>query len=272
MPRSKPANHTSRILLFASDSKNSVLAEMAGSIHRLAYSPYGQQSSRQKVMAHLGFNGELREPTSGWYLLGNGHRAYNPQLMRFHSPDKLSPFGRGGLNTYMYCGGEPVMNVDPTGRSFWSRALKIWDFFSLSNTSSGPRRNALSAPVKSGRGGLWEVADAIATTPQGPIAKSRPKKGGGKRKHAKPSWKKPGNAPSSSSILVPSAFRNTAEVITPIGARPGSNPTSSHNHGIRKLENPFKVSTTDGLTITGIDSGEYAYPSTSQRYAADIRR
>lgn len=129
MPRSKPANHTSRILLFASDSKNSVLAEMAGSIHRLAYSPYGQQSSRQKVMAHLGFNGELREPTSGWYLLGNGHRAYNPQLMRFHSPVKLSPFGRGGLNTYMYCGGEPVMNVDPTGRSFWSRALKIWDFF-----------------------------------------------------------------------------------------------------------------------------------------------
>jgi len=36
-------------------------------------------------------------------------------LMRFNSPDKLSPFGEGGLNTYSYCQGDPVNRVDPSG-------------------------------------------------------------------------------------------------------------------------------------------------------------
>jgi RHS repeat-associated protein len=57
----------------------------------------------------------LREANIGWYLLGNGYRAYNPRLMRFHSPDSWSPFGRGGLNPYMYCVGDPVNRSDPTG-------------------------------------------------------------------------------------------------------------------------------------------------------------
>jgi hypothetical protein len=48
-------------------------------------------------------------------LLGNGYRAYNPRLMRFHSPDSWSPFGGGGLNAYMYCVGDPVNRSDPTG-------------------------------------------------------------------------------------------------------------------------------------------------------------
>ena len=146
-----PADHTSRpgqqTVLLACDNKNSVLAEMAGGINRVAYSPYGQQSAQQKVMTHLGFNGELCEARTDWYFLGNGYRVYNPRLMRFHSPDKLSPFGEGGLNAYMYCGGEPVMRADPTGRSFLDavigKVFKVWDFFSLNNNSSGPLRNTL---------------------------------------------------------------------------------------------------------------------------------
>jgi RHS repeat-associated protein len=117
-----PENQSQRrTMLLAVDLKNSVLAEIdASNPNQLAYSPYGQQSSKREVMTRLGFNGEMREAKPGWYLLGNGYRTYNPRLMRFHSPDSLSPFGEGGLNAYMYCEGEPVMNSDPTGRSVWA--------------------------------------------------------------------------------------------------------------------------------------------------------
>lgn len=108
-----------RTVLLAVDLKNSVLAEVdAGNTNRIAYSPYGHQSAQHEVISQLGFNGERRETMPGWYFLGNGYRVYNPRLMRFHSPDNMSPFGKGGLNAYMYCGGEPVMNSDPTGHFF----------------------------------------------------------------------------------------------------------------------------------------------------------
>ncbi|MGF6165031.1 RHS repeat-associated protein [Pseudomonas sp. 2725] len=106
----------SHTLLLAIDSKNSVLVEVAGGkLNPVAYSVYGYQYERLEISGRLGFNGELREGRLGWYLLGNGYRAYNPVLMRFHSPDSLSPFGKGGLNAYVYCVGDPVTFSDPTG-------------------------------------------------------------------------------------------------------------------------------------------------------------
>ncbi|MDR0279667.1 MAG: RHS repeat-associated core domain-containing protein [Paucimonas sp.] len=66
-------------------------------------------------MPNLGFNGELPEPVTGHYLLGNGYRAYSPVLMTFLQPDSWSPFGAGGLNAYAYCEGDSVNAVDPTG-------------------------------------------------------------------------------------------------------------------------------------------------------------
>lgn len=62
-----------------------------------------------------GFNGQWLDPSSGYYLLGNGYRAFNPVLMRFNRPDNLSPFGAAGINTYMYCQADPVNQVDPGG-------------------------------------------------------------------------------------------------------------------------------------------------------------
>ncbi|GAB7529468.1 hypothetical protein PS3A_18770 [Pseudomonas sp. 3A(2025)] len=85
-------------------------------------------SQRAGARTCTGFKGEFHELATGWQLLGNGYRAYNPVLMRFHSPDSLSPFDKGGLNAYMYCGGDPVNQVDPTGHGFVSeflRAIKV---------------------------------------------------------------------------------------------------------------------------------------------------
>lgn len=67
----------------------------------------------------LGFNAQFRDSLSGLYLLGNGYRAYNCELQRFHSPDALSPFRKGGVNAYGYCAGDPVNYLDPSGAIRW---------------------------------------------------------------------------------------------------------------------------------------------------------
>lgn len=108
----------SRNLLLATDLQQSILAELDQSgPNRRAYSAYGVPSSQRPPGSRLGFNGQISERPTGWYHLGNGHRVYNPVLMRFHSPDRLSPFGKGGINAYAYCGGSPVGRVDPSGQS-----------------------------------------------------------------------------------------------------------------------------------------------------------
>lgn len=70
----------------------------------------------------FGFAGERRDEFTGWYIPG-GYRPYDPLLMCFLAPDDESPFGRGGLNPYAYCGGDPVNRVDPDGHSWTSYVL-----------------------------------------------------------------------------------------------------------------------------------------------------
>ena len=134
-----------RTVLLATDNKHSIFAETAESqIRPFAYSAYGQQSAQQPPATGLGFNGELREARLGWYFLGNGYRAYNPILMRFHSPDNWSPFGRGGLNAYTYCVGDPVNFSDPMGhmkQSIFSRFRRSATS-GASNSSNLPALNA----------------------------------------------------------------------------------------------------------------------------------
>jgi len=80
----------------------------------LHYTVYGHDGCEQSASV-LRFSGQRKEPATGHYLLGNGYRAFNPVLMRFHSPDSLSPMGAGGINCYAYCGGDPINNTDPSG-------------------------------------------------------------------------------------------------------------------------------------------------------------
>lgn len=104
--------------LLATDSKNTVLArrnETSEPEH--AYTAYGQTPELQAFGTLLGFNGERLEPVTACYQLGNGYRAYTPVLMRFRSPDSWSPFGRGGLNAYVYCSADPINHSDPSGHA-----------------------------------------------------------------------------------------------------------------------------------------------------------
>lgn len=114
-------------LLLAGDDKNSVLSEISrDAVKGAVYSAYGHRAEDGAVNSHLGYNGERRETQTGWYLLGKGYRVFNPLLMRFHSPDNLSPFGEGGVNAYMYCVGDPINNVDPTGHLFLGRLTRLF--------------------------------------------------------------------------------------------------------------------------------------------------
>lgn len=101
--------------LLASDQQRSVLHGLESQArHAIVYTPYGHSAHRE--LNYLpGFNGETRDPVTGHYLLGNGYRAFNPVLMRFNSPDNLSPFDEGGINAYAYCTGDPINMSDPTG-------------------------------------------------------------------------------------------------------------------------------------------------------------
>ncbi|KAJ5159864.1 uncharacterized protein N7482_006868 [Penicillium canariense] len=106
----------SRTQLCASDTQQSVLAWLdprkPGEIHHQEYTPYGFGALTTSA---IGYTGQWRDPVTGWYHLGNGYRAYNPILMRFHSPDHWSPFKTGEVNPYAYCLGDPINRTDPSG-------------------------------------------------------------------------------------------------------------------------------------------------------------
>ena len=109
--------------LLGTDLQQSVLHVVgADKRHVIAYNPYGHRPVENGLISLLGFNGERADPVTGHYLLGQGHRAYNPVLMRFNSPDSLSPFGKGGLNAYAYCSNNPVTRRDPTGKN-WATSI-----------------------------------------------------------------------------------------------------------------------------------------------------
>jgi RHS repeat-associated protein len=116
--------------LIATDQMRSVLQMVeVFPLPSFAYSPYGHRHPAIGPQSLLGFNGERLDPNTGFYVLGNGYRAFNSMLMRFISPDDLSPFGAGGLNSYVYCLGDPVNRRDESGHVSWSLGMRAFTGF-----------------------------------------------------------------------------------------------------------------------------------------------
>lgn len=119
--RLQPTNGAARDELNAVDVSGSVVMHpKAGA--GVVYTPYGEsgppavdQSTSLIERHRIAFNGERLDAMANLYHLGNGRRAYSPQLMMFLSPDPLAPFGGAGLGCYAYCKGDPINAVDPTG-------------------------------------------------------------------------------------------------------------------------------------------------------------
>ncbi len=157
--------------LLAPDVQQSVLYARTGSQrHAIGYTAYGFHPLQPGLSGFPAFNGELPDPVTDHYLLGSGVRAFNPVLMRFNSPDSLSPFGKGGLNSYSYCAGDPVNNSDPSGH-FLSRLIDLSWKVSYMVKTSAPISKAVDVVKTTAK--ITSMALNRAPLPHPPLSASR---------------------------------------------------------------------------------------------------
>ena len=118
---SKVTDGVRQTIVLGTDAQGSVRVEADSTVRTRHYTAHGADVARRENLP-FGYAGEQREPLSGIYIPG-GNRPYDPVLMCFLAPDTESPFGRGGINPYAWCAGDPVNRVDPDGHSWVSYAL-----------------------------------------------------------------------------------------------------------------------------------------------------
>lgn len=113
---------TTSTTLLGCDQQNSIVRTLTPIEKTVTtYSAYGY-SGRVNLLA---FNGELKHKLTGHYSLGNGHRQFNPFLMRFNTPDFQSPFREGGINCYAYCLDDPINYQDPSGNTAITTTMTV---------------------------------------------------------------------------------------------------------------------------------------------------
>jgi RHS repeat-associated protein len=128
------------------------------------YGAFGAHDATRGVV-RTAYAGEVSESDTGWYLLGE--RAYSPTLRRFIAPDRLSPFGIGGVNRYAYCGGDPINRIDPSGNmwSIWQgRSQGLSGRGSAVRSTSATSQRLAAATITPGTLSAFAAANAAATS------------------------------------------------------------------------------------------------------------
>ena len=93
-----------------------------GGVHQIThYYPYGMPMDCGYIPAYQRwlFGDKELDRTSGLDLYDFEARAYDPALGRFRQPDPLAETYRP-LSPYLYCSGNPLKNIDPTGENIYS--------------------------------------------------------------------------------------------------------------------------------------------------------
>ena len=106
-------NNTAKYMLKNAHGDTINLMTSSGINKTYEYDPYGNPTYFMQYTTNdtnpIRYSGEYYDSESGLIYLRN--RYYNPSVGRFINEDPI----RDGFNWYAYCGGNPVMYVDPLG-------------------------------------------------------------------------------------------------------------------------------------------------------------
>lgn len=91
------------------------------------YSTTGSMATTLGVLNPFRYRGYVYDEETKLYYLNS--RYYDPETCRFISADDVEYLGAGGIsgyNLYAYCGNNPVMHIDPTGKCTvaWSKGYQ----------------------------------------------------------------------------------------------------------------------------------------------------
>ncbi len=97
-----------------------ILTDNAGTtVADYSFDAYGNQSEENDVYNPFGYRGEYTDEETGFIYLRA--RYYDTETGRFVSEDPI----RDGLNWYVYCGGNPIVFVDPLGLFDYNDRLSV---------------------------------------------------------------------------------------------------------------------------------------------------
>jgi len=118
------------------------------------YEPFGTVRSQTGTLTNLvKFAGQYQDPTGLYHLRA---RQYDPASGRFLSVDPARQTVTGSaISAYAYAGNRPTVMIDPSGATYYSTTV-VQGYTTIATTT-------IAAPADSNDGGLWGLANTVAS-------------------------------------------------------------------------------------------------------------